>query len=346
MHINLRTLLSISLATVCVLTCAAQPANDVQQTNNKLAASILTGSSMDTLRELSDGFGGRLTGSPPYQRSAEWAASKFRSYGMQSVRLEPFNIPNGWERGWARGDMIAPLQRPLHIESFGWSPSTPAGGVQGDLIQISDISAEGIKSAAVQIKGHIVLLDTAKIYAEGYRKASALLRAAYPLFRDAGALAVISPDREMDNVLNARGAGWRGELSPLPLAQLGMEDAKLIARALQASNGTVRIKFELQNKTSGTTAVNNVIGEIRGSEHPEEWILLGAHLDSWDFGTGAQDNGTGTAMVLEAARALASLGDAPRRSIRFALWRPAWFKRLCQGPRSGARQVYRCPEHR
>jgi carboxypeptidase Q len=214
--------------------------------------------------------------------------------------------------------MITPLHRPLHVESYGWSPSTPDGGVQGDVVQIGDVSAEAIKAAAAQIKGHIVLIDTKKIYADGYRKAAKLMNAAYPLFKEAGALAVISPDREPDNVLNAHSAGWHAALSPLPLIQLGMEDAKLIARALPAGN--VRLKIEIQNKTSGTTPVNNVIAEIRGSETPDEWIILGAHLDSWDFGTGAQDNGTGSAMVLEAARAIASLGHPPRRSIRFALW--------------------------
>jgi Iap family predicted aminopeptidase len=189
--------------------------------------------------------------------------------------------------------------------------------VQGDVFQIGDVSADGIRAAAAQIKNHIVLLDSVKIYADGYRKAAKLLNAAYPMFAEEGALAVVSPDREINNVFNAHSAGWHAALSPLPLVQIGMEDAKLIARALPTGN--VRLRIEVQNKTSGSIPVNNVIAEIRGSEHPDEWILLGAHLDSWDFGTGAQDNGSGTAMVLEAARVLASMGQ-PRRSIRFALW--------------------------
>jgi Iap family predicted aminopeptidase len=189
--------------------------------------------------------------------------------------------------------------------------------VQGDVVQISDVSPDALKAAATQIKDHIVLIDTAKLYVDRYRKAAKLLNAAYPVFKDEGAVAVLSPDREMNNILNAHSAGWHAALSPLPLVQIGMEDAKLIARAVQAGN--VRVKLDVQNKTSGTTPVNNVIAELRGSEHPEEWILLGAHLDSWDYGTGAQDNGSGSAMVLEAARVLAALGQ-PRRSIRFALW--------------------------
>jgi carboxypeptidase Q len=97
-----------------------------------------------------------------------------------------------------------------------------------------------------------------------------------------------------------------------------MEDWQLIRRSLE--KGPVKLRFELQNTTSGPAAVNNVIAEIRGSEKPEEWIFIGAHLDSWDYGTGAQDNGTGSVSVLEVARVLAAVGKPPRRSIRFALW--------------------------
>src|SRR5260221_443171 len=94
--------------------------------------------------------------------------------------------------------------------------------------------------------------------------------------------------------------------------------ARLIQRELE--RGPVTVQFVIENTTSGETAVNNVVAEIRGSERPDEWILIGAHLDSWDFGTGAQDNGTGAISVLEVGRALMSLGKAPRRSVRLALW--------------------------
>ena len=107
------------------LTCVAAPPDDLQQATNGLASSVLTGPAMTTLRELTDGFGGRLTGSPAYERSAEWAAAKFRSYGIKDVQLEPFTIPNGWQRGYARAEMSTPLHRDLHVESLGWAPSTP-----------------------------------------------------------------------------------------------------------------------------------------------------------------------------------------------------------------------------
>jgi Iap family predicted aminopeptidase len=302
------------------LTCSAVPPDDVQQTATSLTSSIITGPVMSTLRELTDGYGGRLTASPAYEHSAEWAAAKFRSYGIKDVRLEPFTIPNGWQRGYARAEMLTPLRRPLHVESQGWAPSTPSGGVESDIVLLTDISEGGIKSSAGRIKNHIVMLDVAKAYRLNRMKTYQMVHAAYALLADAGALAIVLPGRESNNILSAHSPGWHAKVSALPLVDLGMEDSDLVRRTLESPNGNVRIKLDVQNQVSGQTTAHNVVAEIRGSESPDEWILIGAHLDSWDFGTGAQDNGTGTASVLEVARAFASLGHAPRRSVRFALW--------------------------
>jgi carboxypeptidase Q len=298
---------------------AEAPVNsDVRNAADQLAGSVYTGPVMKTLRELSDGFGGRLTGSPAYNRAAEWAASKFRSYGISNVKLEPFTMANGWVRGTASGELLTPVARPLHIESLGWSPSTPAGGIQGEVIEVDDISADHIRSIAGKINGKIIFMDEGKILGDHWQKTFPGLEASYPLLRDAGALGVIFSDHDRNNVLNATDPNWGSTLFVLPGAQLGMEDSQFIRRSLQ--QGPVTIRFELRNTTSGPTQVNNVIAEIRGSQSPDEWILVGAHLDSWDYGTGAQDNGTGTAMVLDVARAIAGMGKTPRRSVRFALW--------------------------
>jgi Zn-dependent M28 family amino/carboxypeptidase len=161
-------------------------------------------------------------------------------------------------------------------------------------------------------------MDMSKILSEGHGKAMPKLDAAWLVFQKAGVPAVLVPDRDKSNVLNAHGLQWGSALLPLPGAQIGMEDGKLIQRLLE--KGPVTIRIAIEDKTSGEMQVNNVVAEIRGSERPDEWILIGAHLDSWDFGTGAQDNGTGAVSVLEVARAMAGLGKAPRRSVRFALW--------------------------
>jgi hypothetical protein len=311
-----RTLTLLLVWSFCEILWAQSP-SEMKIVTDQLASSVYTGPSMATLLELTDTFGGRLTGSPAYQRSAEWAAAKFRSYGIQDVRLEPFTIPAGWQRVSASGTMVSPISRQLAIASLGWSPSTPGGGVKGPVALISDVSPEKLKNAD-QLRGKILLLDGAKIFAEGYVKALPKLDAAWPVFQKAGALAIILTDREKNNVLNAHDMLWGARLLPLPGAEIGMEDGKLIMRLL--AHGAVVMTLAMTNDVSGETRVNNVIAQIRGSERPDEWILIGAHLDSWDFATGAQDNGAGSASVLEAARALMTLGKAPRRSVRFALW--------------------------
>jgi carboxypeptidase Q len=296
----------------------SQPPSEMKPVTDRLAASIYNGPSMATLGELADGIGGRLTGSPAYVRSTEWAVAKFHSYGIESVRLEPFTIPAGWQRGTASGAMLGPLSRPLNLASLGWAPSTPPGGVQGAVVIVADVAPEVLRSREAELRGKIVFLDTAKINADGYGKAMAKMEAAWPAFQKAGVLAVILPDRERSNVLSAHDGLWGAKLLPLPAAEVGMEDAKLIQRELE--RGPVTLQMTIENKTSGETTVNDVVAEIRGSERPDEWILIGAHLDSWDFGTGAQDNGTGAVSVLEIGRALMALGKAPRRSVRLALW--------------------------
>ena len=297
---------------------SAEISPDTQSTAKQLAGAIYTGPSMTTLRELTDNFGGRLSGSPAYNRAVTWAVAKFHSYGIQNVHTESFMLPNGWQRGPAHGEIISPINRPLHIESLGWAPSTPPGGVKGEVVLVDDVSADAIKAKATQIKGKIVMLDLSKLFEEGEWKASTALTASPQLFKDAGVLAVLNPSRSKNDIISAFSLDWLSHESALPEADIGMEDSKMIRRKLQ--EGPVVIQFELHNVTSGPIPVSNVIAEIRGSEKPDEWIILGAHFDSWDFGTGAEDNGTGSVSVLEVARAIAALGKPPRRSIRFALW--------------------------
>jgi hypothetical protein len=297
----------------------AQQSAGSEQISARLAGEVLVnGRAMEYVRTLSDKFGGRLSGSAAYDRSAEWAAEQFRAAGIKDVRLEPFQLESTWTRGQARARMTAPLERTLHLESLGWSPSTPAGGVRGEIYLLPDLSRDFIKREAGKIKGRIVLLDLAALLKDGGYGAFSRLVAAQQLLKDAGAAAAVVGSTDPGNMLNAFNLNWGARISPLPLAQVGMEDAQLIQRLL--TQGAVTVEFQYDNRTGGAAEDNNVIAEIRGRERPDEWVIIGAHLDSWDYGTGAQDNGTGCAMVLEAARAIAALGTPPRRSIRFALW--------------------------
>jgi Iap family predicted aminopeptidase len=273
---------------------------------------------MQYLQSLTDRFGARLTTTKAYQRSAEWAAEEFRSMGIKNVRLEKFTM-DGWERVVsARARMISPIEHPIILHSMGWTPSTPPNGIKGEVVVLKDFSVDKIKPQADKFKGKILLLDPTTVFAEG--RLNALLKAPeiYLALKEIGAQAVLIPDQYENNIVKARKAAFGTKITALPVAALGSEDNQLILRSLE--KGSVTIEFHYENRTPGEVQVENVIAEIPGREKPDEWILIGAHLDSWDFGTGAQDNGSGSATILDVARAISSLGLTPRRSIRFALW--------------------------
>jgi carboxypeptidase Q len=320
MMINIRR---TGMATFLVFSLMLSPAvaqHDTSQPQSaQIAGSILVGGhSIDYARELSDGFGGRVSGSLAYQRAAEWAATQFRAMGIKDVRLEPFTVPNGWERISAQARMIAPLDRPLQVRSYGWAPSTLPEGVTGEVVYVRHLlSQERVRAQAAKIKGNIVLIN-GESFSGDEQFLNSKYMASERLLKDLGASAILATGSTENNVTSSWDDTWGGMLEPIPIAEIGMEDGKLIERLLR--NGPVTIKLVCENRVSGPMQVNNVVAEIRGREKPDEWILIGAHLDSWDEGTGAQDNGTGCAMVLEAARAIAQLNTPPRRSIRFVLW--------------------------
>ena len=309
-----------------VLLCPGAPAMEAQEDarvrddTRHIAASIMTGNSLDAVRHLSDTIGPRLAGSPAYERAARWAVDYLRESGIRIVRVESYEIPNGWQRISARSQILAPLTRELHVSSAGWAPSTPRGGITAEVALVSDLGSASLKAHSEGIRGRIVLVDTDQAIPTEDPLAFARLRHAFQPLKDAGVAAVLLPNSVPNNVLGdwVDTANARGTVLPLPVAEIGLEDSLLLRRYLK--QGDVTVQIEIQNRVTGPVQVGNIIGEIRGRENPDEWVLVGAHLDSWDLGTGAQDNATGSVMVLEAARSIATLSVAPRRSIRFALW--------------------------
>jgi hypothetical protein len=312
-----RTLLEAVVA--CAIPFASARAADWREDLDGLAATVLAGDSMELLRQLTDDIGPRLAGSPAHDRAVEWALSKFREQGVGSVWREEFSLPNGWQRGWARGRIVRPVARSLRVGSVGWGPSTQPGGVSGELILVGDVTPDKLRSQAANLQGRIALIDTDSVLRPDEPLAFARLRNSYALLNDLGVKAVLLQHDVPHNV-----PGWvdtanaRGTILPLPVGDIGMEDGLLLRRHLM--RGAVAVELEWQNGISGPVPTSNVIAELAGSELRREWVLVGAHLDSWDLGTGAQDNGAGVVMVLETARAIAKLGTPLRRSMRFALW--------------------------
>ncbi len=312
---------------------------------------------MANLTYLSDQIGPRLTGSPALKRANEWAAEKMKSYGLTNVQLEPWQIPVGWERGTATARLIEPDNgRTLILAAMGWSPSTK-GRVEGDVVVIKARNATELAQYKGKLKGAIVLrgapanvrpiTDTSMPIpgdrgpdgrgrrggpgGDGPRRSDfqqmqALRREMMELMRTEGVAAVLQDAGKPHSLLTTTG-GWRGNDrasggDPIPSLYVAHEHYALLYRlASRPAPARTRLALEVTNKfVPGPIVVYNTVGEIRGSEKPDEYVVVGAHLDSWDLAQGTTDNGTGSCVVLEAARALAHCGVKPKRTIRFCLF--------------------------
>lgn len=303
-------------------TSAPSPILDpaTQQALVKLGGQLMiAGKAYEYDRTLSDDLGPRLTGSENYMKAADWAAGEFKRLGLTNVREDAWEIPSTWEPElWATGRILKPREMRFHLESDGWSPSTPKGGVRGNVYHLKALSAESIKAEAPQIKGLIVLLDRESMAAGGpllFGKALELIGQ----IEDAGATAFLLGvgDRENVSVMMGIGGG-NGTLARIPVGNVGMEDTRLLRRMLD--KGPVEVEFSFTNKVRDHVKVPNVVADITGSDGSGEYVVIGGHLDSWQLGTGAEDNGTGAASVLAVAEAVKASGIQPKRTMRFVLF--------------------------
>jgi carboxypeptidase Q len=274
----------------------------------------------ENLRYLSDSIGGRPTGSPAADRAAGWAVEALRHAGVDEVHTEKFIIPVSWSEGNSHIDILSPEPIPVRMVSIGWSPATPVGGLTADVVDVGNGSDDGFAKAGTLASGAIVLVHTnllvtwEDLIAEYDGEREIVDRAV-----NAGVAAIFWMSTRPNLLLYRHNVSVNGELERLPQAILAREDAERIARFLSAGQ-KVRARLDMPNHIGGPTESENVVGEIRGREEPDEFVLLGAHLDSWDLGTGALDDGCNVAMLIDAARVIHTSGTIPRRSIRFAFF--------------------------
>ena len=280
---------------------------------------MIEGQAYEYDRHLADDIGPRLTGSANYVKAVEWAEGEFKRLGLANVHRESWEIPATWEpQTVATARMIAPHEQRLHLESEGWSPSTPAGGVRGEVYYLDEVSVDAVKARADKIKDKIVLVDGKSLEAhidEGFGK----LFDALNLLAGEGAKALVLGIGATNNAPNFVGmTSFTGSLANIPTGNLGHEDTLLLQRLLE--RGPVEIEFSFTNQIRQNVKVENVVADIPGSEKNGEYVIVGGHLDSWHPGTGAQDNGTGAATVLAVAEAMKASGLTPRRTMRFILF--------------------------
>jgi carboxypeptidase Q len=280
---------------------------------------MLAGKAYEYDRVLADDIGPRLTGSPNYVKAAEWATNEFKRLGLSNVHREAWEISSTWEpETFATARILSPHPQRLHLEADGWSVSTPAGGVRGNVYHLKLMTPDGVKAEAAQIKNAIVLIDQDSFAKDAPFLFGKLLDTV-AIIKDEGARALLVGLGYTNNVSSMAGLSCcNGSISALPVGNVGSEDTLLLRRWLE--HGAVEVEFSFTNHTQDHAKVDNVVAEIPGSEANGEYVLVGGHLDSWHLGTGAEDNGTGAASVLAVAEAVKSSGVQPRRTMRFVLF--------------------------
>lgn len=305
--------------------CSATDASSCAQAAAKLMPMILGDSPMiENLRKLTDEIGGRVSGTPQMAKAVQWGIAGFRAAGVD-VHTEKYLLPVVWKEGATRLAIVAPAtaatqNAPLRSVSEAWAPAILAHAIEAPVVSIGDGTDAEI-SAAGNLKGAILLAHTeigstwTDLFHEYMRPPPIIARA----IKDSAAAILWTGARER-LLLYRHTNSLDGEIDKIPQAVVAREDALYLARLVTANPGKVRVSLSLPNEISGPVEQENVVGEIRGYEKPEEVVILAAHLDSWELGTGALDNGCNAALVIEAARAIKAMGVLPKRTIRFVLF--------------------------
>lgn len=292
----------------------------IDRAHRGVAARILTaaradGSAWDRLTEMTDTFGHRLSGSEALEAAIRWAAEQMKQDGLENVRLEPVKVPH-WVRGRESVELVSPFPGELAMLGLGNSVGTPPEGIEAEVLVVT--SFQQLAARAPEAKGRIVLFNAPFTeYDESvqYRHAGAARAARHgaraALIRSVGPTGLRTPHT---GVLS-----YEADLPQIPAAALAAEDADRLERlAARGRRVVVRLRMEARFLPDADSA--NVVAELRGREKPEEVVVLGGHIDSWDVGTGAMDDAGGCIVTWHAVSLLKALGLRPRRTLRVALW--------------------------
>ena len=267
------------------------------------------------LAELTDTYGARMSGSRNLARAVDWAVRTMKADGLENVRAEPVMVPR-WVRGRESAEIVNPPDHTLSILGLGGTAPTPPAGLEAEVLVVT--SFDDLRNRAADARGRIVLYNVPYSgYAETvtYRNGGARTAAQY------GAVGVLVRSIGPVGLRTAHTGSvtYGADVPGIPAAAVAAEDANRLAR-LTKGGRPVRVRLVLEGHDEPDVESANVVGEIVGRERPQEIVLLGGHLDSWDVGTGASDDAVGCIVTWEAARLMVKLGIRPRRTIRVVLW--------------------------
>jgi Iap family predicted aminopeptidase len=264
----------------------------------------------ENLRVLCDDIGGRVTGTEGGRNARAFVGRLFNRYRLSNVHEESFEM-FGWERGPFACEFTKPHRKPLHAVALANTPSTSGGGLEAEVVDIGYGNPAEVEPLGSALEGKFVLAVSGAMPGGRWMHRSEVMAVA----ARSDAAGLLYQTTQPGN-LPMTGMCWLDGTSPIPGVGISKEDGDWIKRQLGRGRG-VRVKLEMTNLTGRVTSAN-VIGEIPGRSR--EYVLVGAHLDAWDLGQGAVDNGTGTVVIIEAARAIAQLGIQPEATIRFVLF--------------------------
>jgi len=310
----------------------------MEEADQKIADELKAHSELvKNLEYLTTQIGPRLTGSPQMKAASDWTLQRFHDYGV-NAHLETMEIAHSWTRGPETAEITSPIQKRIGVRGFGWSKATN-GEISGNVVLLDLKNPSDFDQYKGKLKGAIGMLrkpvDMSKEEADpenaydavippprglpdpngGYR---GRMRIINQIAAEQPALVLVDSGK-VDSLFNMGGGLRKYSASEVPMAFLTHEDYDLLYRLLQA--GPVTMKANLPETFSEKPVpVSITVAEIKGSEHPDERVIVGGHLDSWDLGQGALDNGTGAMATLEAARTLKALGWKPKRTITFILF--------------------------
>ena len=312
---------TLSLALLAAGACHAADSPNLADQYRPVAGKLIDAALADTegynrLAYLCYRIGSRLSGSAALEQAIAWSAEQMKAAGLTNVRVIPTKVPH-WVRGGESGRIVAPLDKPLHMLGLGMSVGTPPGGITADVVAVSSFD-ELARLGREKVQGKIVVYNEpytgygpTRMYRSSGPSRAAALGAVAALVRSVTPLALEAPHT--------------GEMSyddrqpKIPAAAVSPEDAMMIAR-LYADGVPVKVHIEMGAHMEPDADSGDVIGEIPGREKPEEVVVIGGHLDSWDVGQGAQDDGASIMACLQALALMHKLGLQPLRTIRVVFW--------------------------
>jgi carboxypeptidase Q len=316
-RIRLAAALAVAALAAAPLRAHAQSADTYRAAADRLIdAAMRDSAAWNRLAELTDTFGHRISGSAALERAIDWTLERMRADGLENVRGERAMVRH-WVRGAESAELITPRRKPLAMLGLGGSVGTPAGGITAPVVVVTSYDDLAKRGAAV--KGKIVLFDVpftqyeaTRLFRTGGASAAAKQGAVAMLLRSVASFSINSPhtgSMRYDTTVATR----------IPAAAIAVEDAMLLHR-MQDRGQPVTVKLVMGAQNFPNVPSRNVVAELRGREKPDEVVVIGGHIDSWDVGQGAMDDAGGVVAAWEAVRLMKALGLRPRRTIRVVGW--------------------------